>query len=1139
MDKTFLELEVQALKCSLPNLSPNGRDSWPEPDPEIDKIFEHEKYSCKFLNSANGVREVELTILENGKSVRDELISAGFAVPVDPVKQPEKDITDSITDKSPPIDFTLMKGEILNVYVTHIVDPSEFFVQMEFNVWEAVEKELKEYVESKDPTPLLKNSVNELCLVKVGEEWFRARIIEKTDSGANIQLIDYGKKLDVTNDQIKHIPDNLAGYPPQAVQCSIDCDSEVPSNVADEFKKCEKNYYIGFVQDISKNRLRLTLYNPDGSKLECLRSVNDAPIEVCPVGNLPLFHKETTVMVSYIASPNEVYIHRKADSSAVEELHTLLTEFYNTGGEDFQQDESNYKICAAKSTADNCWYRARVLSLSGQSVTVFYIDYGNVETVPVENVKNLDRTLYEQHAFAKKVSLNIDCDEDCVGEMTEKLCGLLENKEVVGFFAKVDDITYAELVLDGTSVSDTLNAKKINNDLFKPMVKPEEDNAIRVYISHVTSPNEFWVNEERICQELITFQEKIQNICAEGSPKKDVRVGDIVGGIFTDQLWYRMKVLGIEDKIVDVQFIDYGNSLKIDTSENVMIELPQDVVDVPVFAGYCSLKGRWKSEAAARFEEIITNHQDLFTLVELDNKNPRCVDLLQNGSSVTQQLISEGLEDEDGDKFVYISHINSPSDFYIRTGSNKELFDKVTSAMLEGDKFPDAKGEVGQIYCAKFPKDDSHRRARVVKIDADSITVNFIDHGMSCTVENVKELPEDLGKMPALARNCGLVYGNCIDTWSDAACDKFKEYLNQRLTLETVAEGYARSLVKLFTEDGKELTTILSDLCEEDGRTYVYVSHANSPNDFYIQNVVDENFGIITGRLVDGDALEDLKEKKVGAYCAAKDPQNDIWSRAEIKKIIGDQCELFFPDFGSTALSAELKELPEDVRFLPPAAKWCSLNLPIANVPECLKEEFANMTGGGDSIFRSRVIRPGDCTIVSLISDGKKLEEVLLLSENLIFDGENQQPRIDAGECEDSAFEDSDLKENYTDEEKTVIFSISREGFRSDDEKGLEKSSDALKYIGRNECQDSFEDTSMKESESDTNLNVTNSTNDSNSDDKVDQEECRTKLGKTLLEDKIVPGSIAMGVVPDTDDTRELSTVTAESEKPFAQNHSG
>lgn len=51
-------------------------------------------------------------------------------------------------------------------------------------------------------------------------------------------------------------------------------------------------------------------------------------------------------------------------------------------------------IVAARYSIDSNWYRAKITSLpEPRMVTVFYIDYGNSETLPWDQLRVLDKSL--------------------------------------------------------------------------------------------------------------------------------------------------------------------------------------------------------------------------------------------------------------------------------------------------------------------------------------------------------------------------------------------------------------------------------------------------------------------------------------------------------------------------------------------------------------------------------------------------------------------------------------------------------------------------------------------------------------------------------------------------------------------------
>ncbi|KAB0792451.1 hypothetical protein PPYR_14410 [Photinus pyralis] len=62
-------------------------------------------------------------------------------------------------------------------------------------------------------------------------------------------------------------------------------------------------------------------------------------------------------------------------------------------------------ICAAKFALDNEWYRAKVEKIQGPIITVFYIDYGNRETLNVSSLASLPAAYANEKPFATEYSL--------------------------------------------------------------------------------------------------------------------------------------------------------------------------------------------------------------------------------------------------------------------------------------------------------------------------------------------------------------------------------------------------------------------------------------------------------------------------------------------------------------------------------------------------------------------------------------------------------------------------------------------------------------------------------------------------------------------------------------------------------------
>jgi staphylococcal nuclease domain-containing protein 1 len=90
-------------------------------------------------------------------------------------------------------------------------------------------------------------------------------------------------------------------------------------------------------------------------------------------------------VVTFITTELKVYVQYTEQGSKVEQLQTELRDMFNqtkpVGGHTPKKGE----LLAARFTADNEWYRARVEKIEGNRVSVYFIDYGNREVITDSN----------------------------------------------------------------------------------------------------------------------------------------------------------------------------------------------------------------------------------------------------------------------------------------------------------------------------------------------------------------------------------------------------------------------------------------------------------------------------------------------------------------------------------------------------------------------------------------------------------------------------------------------------------------------------------------------------------------------------------------------------------------------------------
>ena len=87
-------------------------------------------------------------------------------------------------------------------------------------------------------------------------------------------------------------------------------------------------------------------------------------------------------------------------------------------------------ICAAKFDADECWYRARVVSAANDTTWwVLFVDYGNKETVQKDNIRKLEGSLYQYPPLA------IHCQ---IKKITQAFWQGLDDAKKEYFLSKID-----------------------------------------------------------------------------------------------------------------------------------------------------------------------------------------------------------------------------------------------------------------------------------------------------------------------------------------------------------------------------------------------------------------------------------------------------------------------------------------------------------------------------------------------------------------------------------------------------------------------------------------------------------------------------------------------------------------------------
>ncbi|TSN30246.1 Tudor domain-containing protein 6 [Bagarius yarrelli] len=270
----------------------------------------------------------------------------------------------------------------------------------------------------------------DLCLVRVHETWYRARIVSRNSAHYNVFLIDEGKTLQAGTSSLAWGQTHFFNLSPEVEFCILS--NVLPlsvenrwSKLALEFMKsfCGKTVLarvldfaipqraflidipclsrqmleMGFAKNLSNEEFKafvLRYLQCDVGSIEPLRTASigfESIKTACYM--YPELQAETTetVLVTEVNNPLRVFCQLKVFSQELKKLTEQITQHYERSiGSSFARPENLGASCASKG-ADGKWYRSvlqQVIPINNV-VEVLHVDYGKKQLVPLDYVRPL------------------------------------------------------------------------------------------------------------------------------------------------------------------------------------------------------------------------------------------------------------------------------------------------------------------------------------------------------------------------------------------------------------------------------------------------------------------------------------------------------------------------------------------------------------------------------------------------------------------------------------------------------------------------------------------------------------------------------------------------------------------------------
>lgn len=640
--------------------------------------------------------------------------------------------------------------------------------------------------------------------------------------------------------------------------------------------------------------------------------------------------------------------------------------------------------CVAKFSDDKRWYRGEISKVEDDRVSVYFVDYGNTETVDKSAVKAANANYMSLEVQGVKCSLSGVVSEDWSSEAIEKFEELVMDKELLAdvvYFS--GGVCLVKLAENGEDVAQQLSSsglcKLSSTTVTKPSENPypqmpqEVGKDITAYVSWIENPHSFWIQPEEKAETLENLVGELQEHYAAGGNRMDnVKSGDTVVAKFSeDEAWYRAYVENIQDSNTTVRFVDYGNTDKVSKSE--LFKVAENFLQVPAQALRCNLSGvkPLQSGWSADTKDIMQSLVPEAVKVKFESKNPdgtwvvslsagdvdvaeeliqaavarREVFSTSTASEVTSQFPQQTPLQEGSTHQVFVSHVNSPASFYCQLVQNSEKLDTLLGEIEEQAEMFDPVNSLseGMACMAKYSADEAWYRSVIARVSGNTADVLFVDYGNSesTSKDDICNIPPGLFKLEAQAIHCRLNNPDGVgDGFEDQVADK-------EMTIKVVSPSPSCLTVDLFFEDGKPLSESASstresssmeapvyehvDYAEPPGTQFkCFATYVKSPSRIYLQkDGCEGSLESMTANLqeVMGNCSS-LVNPRSGQICGTVYSEDKAWYRGVIEEVNAGKAKIRFIDYGNSeeAEISSLKVLPSELALLPPFAYPCSLH---------------------------------------------------------------------------------------------------------------------------------------------------------------------------------------------------------------------
>ncbi|NXK86052.1 TDR15 protein, partial [Formicarius rufipectus] len=907
---------------------------------------------CKSKTSRNGDRLQKKKSLSVSPMPRKSVVPSCFGE--DAISKMHKSVYE---EKLFYKEFVFKPGDVFEVVCSCIFSLSDFSCQLQSKLPELnnLMGQIQTYY--KDHTSPYKTG-QVACIVKCSRDgkWYRATVVQQVSKNeVDVVFIDYGYRERVLLQDLQAILPDFLTLESQAFRCGL---KNVP--LQPESLKWSEEVHRQFEDFISSSRGPLTciiyalvlvspnclcnvvdLQTPLASAEEFLRECGLGQSEyvglrsLASLGSLYSFcyssfnieiGSEEEVYITHINSPSKFYCQLHRNTETVEALMKKVSDISKMSN-NAEYDTSSTRLCIARYFEDGLFYRALAFPLESTSyLWAKYVDFGNksiVERDQLIPIPDSATDLMFTPMQAIKCYLSDLRGEKIPASITrwfeERFVGKLLKAEILS--RESDGKIVVELYDGQLKVSQKLK-EKVLEELSRKSLK------CQVYDYYLTDTG-------------ANFGDKERTACS---------TPELCSGSLKQQTLQDSKEPGLR-----------GTFSAILENRELLI-------------------GKPASHSVSHFA-LISKEITVNALCESYNERLNCTGQQERSNKNIPTLFRLPHRDilVNTEVAAYISHMNSPSSFYIHLAEDENLIVKLADDLNEslGNRGLEiCLGElmIGDLIVAEHEADCFYYRAVIKTLKSGNFfEVEFIDYGNTEVVSSSKiyRIPEEFLTLPRFSVHCFLSGVKSIpgESWTekrasyfarkvsnkpvtckflqqhgeqweiDVICDgesmfTLQEYLNQFLSHCRTVAG-PKKCSNTNSEESLKINSVMWTWLRR-GRTYPgFATAVTDPSNFSVQfEVFFDCMQKLSFLLSDlPDNLPALPKEHVtpGAGCLIKFGLKAEWYRAVISEVTSHSVVLTCIDYGflKSILYSDihkLKVIPESLFSLPRLAHSCSLH---------------------------------------------------------------------------------------------------------------------------------------------------------------------------------------------------------------------